>query len=421
MLGAESDRAMNLELLRPFTVEEVKHALDSMHPLKSPDLTVCLLFSISVAGLYSPELVYDFRPISLCNVVYKLASKEIANSMKPFLDTLISQSQSAFIPSRSILDNVLVAYEVNHYLSHKYQDNSGHIALKLDLNKAYDRVEWHFLERVMKRLGFDSHFVGLIMLCVKSVSFSFMLNGVSFGHLQPYLFLFCVEAFCDMVRREEAVGSIHEVCVCRSSPRVSHLLFADNTLLFCDANQATLQSVCGLLTKFEEGSGVQVNYQKSAVVLSKNVRHHTQEELAAFIGVVRITKNEKYLGLPSIIGRSKREVFAGLKEKVWRRLQVWTSKRLSQAGRGVLIQSVILDQECNRKIHCVAWSTLCKSKKDDGLGFKRFPYQNMALLSKQGWRLVSNPQVLAYQILRARYFPNSDFSSAQIGSNPSVM
>ncbi|KAL0454691.1 UNVERIFIED_CONTAM: putative mitochondrial protein [Sesamum latifolium] len=212
----------------------------------------------------------------MCNVIYKLASKAIANRLKPFLDHLISNSQSAFVPSRSILDNVLVTYEVNHYLSHKYKGNFVQVSLKLDLSKAYDRVEWNFLEQVLLRIGFASYFVTLIMRCVTSVSFSFMLNGAPFRNLQPsrglrqgdplspYLFLFYAEAFSSMLRKAEEVGTICGVRVCRSGPRITHLLFTDDTLIFCDANPETLQSVCGLFDKFERGSGLQVNYQKFA-------------------------------------------------------------------------------------------------------------------------------------------------------------
>ncbi|KAL0361133.1 UNVERIFIED_CONTAM: LINE-1 retrotransposable element O protein [Sesamum radiatum] len=171
---------MNTVLCRPFTPEEVKCALDAMHPLKSPgpdgmspifyqkfwsiigtDVSRCALQILNEHVLdkdlnhthivllpkcTSPVLVLDFCPISLCNVVYKLASKTIANRLKPLLNTLISNSQSAFVLGHVNLDNVLVAYEVNHYLAHKYQGDSGYVSLKLDLSKAYDRVEWYFLE-----------------------------------------------------------------------------------------------------------------------------------------------------------------------------------------------------------------------------------------------------------------------------------
>ncbi|KAL0361472.1 UNVERIFIED_CONTAM: hypothetical protein Sradi_3831700 [Sesamum radiatum] len=133
--------------------------------------------------------------------------------------------QSAFVLGRLIPDNVLVAYEVNYHLAHKYKGNISHMSLKLDLSKTYDRVEWLFLERVLFRLGIDSHFLALIMLCVTSVSFSFSLNGTPVGYLlpgrglrqgdllSPYLFLFCAEAFNGLVRQAGEGGSIRGVRV----------------------------------------------------------------------------------------------------------------------------------------------------------------------------------------------------------------
>ncbi|KAL0447806.1 UNVERIFIED_CONTAM: hypothetical protein Slati_1908500 [Sesamum latifolium] len=98
----------------------------------------------------NPEEVSHFRPISLCNVIYRVASKMITNRLKPFMHELISENQSAFIPDRLITDNILVDYELNHYLSHKYWGKVGHAALKLDLSNAYDRVEWNFFLRVLE-------------------------------------------------------------------------------------------------------------------------------------------------------------------------------------------------------------------------------------------------------------------------------
>ncbi|KAL0443754.1 UNVERIFIED_CONTAM: putative mitochondrial protein [Sesamum latifolium] len=226
--------------------------------------------------------------------------------------------------------------------------------------------------------------------------------------LSPYLFLFCTEAFSGMIRQAEEEGAIHGVRVCRNGPKVTHLLFADDMLIFCDANRASLELIRGLLAKFESGSGLQVNYQKSAVVFSRNVPLQTQEELANLLGVVRIAKHEKYLGLPSIVGRSKWEVFVGLKEK---------DSLLSELES--MAANFFWDQDCNRKIHWVSWSALCRNKEEGGLGFKRLRLQNLALLAKQAWRLDVNPQGLAYSVLQVKYFPDRSFFHAQMGSNPS--
>ena len=96
----------------------------------------------------------DFRPISLCNVVYKIASKAISNRFKRFLPSIISDTQSAFVHGRLITDNILVAFEVMHHIKQKKVGKLGDMALKLDISKAYDRVEWACLEKIMEKMGF---------------------------------------------------------------------------------------------------------------------------------------------------------------------------------------------------------------------------------------------------------------------------
>ncbi|KAL0419251.1 UNVERIFIED_CONTAM: hypothetical protein Sradi_1338600 [Sesamum radiatum] len=188
---------MNSKLLCPFTSEEVKQTRDVMHPLKfsRPDDTVNHTHIVFLPKCGHSKLVSDFGYISLCNVIYKLAS----NRLKLLLENLISHSQSTFVPNRLILDNVLLVYEINHYLAHKYQG-----------------------------------------------------RGLRQGDpLSPYLFLSCEEASNGMKRRAEEEGYIRGVRVCRSGPRVSRLLFADDILIFHDVNRETLQFVRNLLAKFE--------------------------------------------------------------------------------------------------------------------------------------------------------------------------
>ncbi|KAL0312259.1 UNVERIFIED_CONTAM: hypothetical protein Sradi_5625200 [Sesamum radiatum] len=243
--------------------------------------------------------------------------------------------------------------KLNHYIKHKNKGKKGCVSLKLDVSKAYDRVKWRFLESVLLRLGFHHKFVHLIMSCVTTVSFSFLLNGEQFGFLRPrrglrqgdplspYLFLFCAEAFNGLIRKAEVEGRIRGVAVSRHTSPISHLLFADDTLIFCEASTEGLRCISEILAIYERGSGLKIKLQKPAMVVSRNVEVNQRVELAHILGVEVVEKHAKYLGLPTVAWRSKRELFEGIKDRFWCKLHSWSAKQLSQADRAILIITVL--------------------------------------------------------------------------------
>lgn len=346
--------SQNSMLLRRVRQEEVKEALFSMHPEKSPgpdglnpgfyqsfwdilgnDITnFCDEFITSghlPAGLNktqivlipkksTPESMSDLRPISLCNVIYKIAAKVVASRMKPLLNDLISENQSAFVPGRLITDNVMVAFETMHYLKRKSQGREGFAALKLDMSKAYDRIEWPLLRAIMIKLGFCLRWVELIQECVTTVEYTILNEGEEIGPifpqrglrqgdpLSPYLFILIMEGLTAMIRNQEARGTIHGIAIARGAPSVSHLLFADDCFIFFKANPNEGQVYKEILSEYTSASGQVINFEKSSICFSKNVCGDMREMVEEIVGVRRGEISRKYLRLPSSVGRNKRQI-----------------------------------------------------------------------------------------------------------------
>ena len=125
----------------------------------------------------NPTKVAQYRPISLCNVISRLTSKVIANRLKRFLPHIVSENQSAFMYDHLITDNIIVAFETMHHLNQNRSGKVGEMALKLDMSKAFDHVEWGCLEKIMYKMGFNDKWVNLMMQCITSVTYSIKING----------------------------------------------------------------------------------------------------------------------------------------------------------------------------------------------------------------------------------------------------
>ena len=163
------------------------------------------------------------------------------------------------------------------------------MAIKFDMSKAYDKVEWIFLEKLMEKLGFPTRWISLISSCIRSVSFSILVNGESHGYfkpnrglwqgdpLSPYLFLLCAEGLHSLIQQAKLSGSIKGVSLSSASPKVSHLFFADDSLLFCRATTHECNTILDILHQYEEGLGQKINQGKTQLFFNPNIANHMQQ------------------------------------------------------------------------------------------------------------------------------------------------
>ncbi|KAL5556024.1 hypothetical protein UlMin_038260 [Ulmus minor] len=439
----------NEQMDQAFVAEDVKTAVFQMAPTKSPgadgmsaifyqkfwpivgeEITAAclgfanggpLLGSINetiitlLPKVKNPTRITEFRPISLCNVIYKIISKMLANRLRRVMGTIISEEQSAFIPGRLITDNAIIGFESFHAIKRR-KTKKNYLALKLDMAKAYDRVEWEFIQRMMTKLGFSDVWIKKIMACISSVTYSFQFNGKRFGHLtpsrglrqgdplSPYLFLLCGEGLSSLLHRYEQNEDLQGLRCGIKGPTISHLLFADDSLFFLEAKLTACAAVKEILKLYEAASG-----------------------------------------------QNKQGLFSSIRDRVWNKLCGWKSKLLSAGGREVLSKAIIqaiptyamnlfklpsslikeLHRLCaqfwwggepgKRKMHWCTWEKLCSHKADGGMGFRDLRLFNKAILAKQAWRIHSQPTSLVARVLQGFYFHKSSFLQVKVNSSSSFI
>ncbi|XP_060972201.1 uncharacterized protein LOC133038159 [Cannabis sativa] len=411
-----------------------------------------------------PTSMTEIRPISLCNVLYKVISKVLANRIKSVLNLVISETQSAFIPNRLITNNIMVAFEIMHYMKRKTAGRNGVMALKLDMSKAYDRVEWGYLQAVLIKMGVDNHTTSLLMSCVTSATYQIAHAGRLFGSITPgrglrqgdplssYLFIICTEGFSALLKHYEQRQQLRGIQIARGAPTVSHMFFADDSYIFCRANEREASNVQTLLNVFEQASGQKINAEKSSIFFSRNTAVHVRDTICGDMGIHEADDHGTYLGLPNIIGRKKSAILGFLKEKVQKCIQSWDGKLLSKAGKEILLKTIVQalpnyamsvfllpietskemeramckywwssSSKKDKNIHWMSWERMCKPKSQGGLGFRNLYDFNVALLGKQGWRLIVQPHSLVSRVFKAKYYPNGTFLSAELGGSPSFV
>ncbi|KAA0065355.1 F17F8.5 [Cucumis melo var. makuwa] len=372
------------------------------------------------------ERMEEFRPISCCNVIYKCISKILTDRLHVWLPSFISSNQSAFIPGRSIIDNILLCQE----LVGGYHLNSGkpRYTLKIDLQKAYDSVNWDFLFGLLIAIGTPLKFVSWIRACVTSSMFSIMINGSfeGFFHgrkgvrqgdpLSPFLFVMVMEVLSRMLNKIPQSFQFHRRC---EKVKLNHLTFADDLMIFCAADEPSLSFIREYLQKFGELSGLFVNLRKSSIFVAE-VSNEAASHLAASMGFVFGNLPVRYLGLPLLIGRLRSNDCAPLIQRMTSRIRSWTAQVLSFVGRLQLVRSVLrslqvywpsvfvlpayVHNEVDKILRSylwrgkeegrggikVAWVEVCLPFEEGGLAIRDGPSWNIASTLKILWLLLTS-------------------------------
>lgn len=421
-----------------FRTGQLPHSINETH--------ICLIPKIQ-----SPRVVSDYRPIALCNVYYKIISKILSLRLEPILQHVVSENQSAFIPGRIITDNILITHEVLNYLKISTAKKRCGMAIKTDVSKAYDMLECNFIQFVLEKMGFHQTWIHWMMQCIKTVSYSFLINNVVSGKvlpqrgirqgdpLSPYIFILYGEVLSGLCRKAQSDGTLAGIRVAENSPRINHLLFADDTMIFTYSNAHCCTALSSIVHKYELVSGQKTNPEKYSITFSSKTPPEVKIQVKTLLGIDKESGVGKYLGLQEHFGRKKRDLFASIVDKIKQRSISWTTRFLSTAGKATMLQAVLSSvptfamsafqlpvslckkiqsvltrfwwdsSDGKRKICWVSWENLTNPKSLGGLGFRDIILFNQALLAKIAWRLITKPDCLLARVLLGKYCHKSSF------------
>jgi len=384
-----------------------------------------------------------FRPISLCNVVYKIITKVIANRIKPFMNILIAPEQSGFVEGRQILDGIILIHEVVHSLKHSHIPG---MLVKLDLSKAYDKLNWDFMKAMLRAYGFCEDWIEWVMNLTSSAFFSILINGspsqpfnpsrgIRQGDpLSPYLFILMAEGLGRTIRAFHQNQAIRGIKLFQDLEAQTHQQFVDDTMLMGHASVQEAKAIKAVLHLFSQASGLDINVDKSQIFFF-NTPGITKRNILRILGFQGSSLPSKYLGAPLSESTLKKVSWQELLEKIRQKLASWTFRSLNLASRLILVKSVLQsmptylfsvlgapkgilkeiralqrtflwgkNQE-KPKWSLVSWEKLCLPKGQGGLGLRDPDILGSALRAKTWWRWVSNGDTPWARLWHRKYAP----------------
>eukprot|EP00253_Pinus_taeda_P030806 PITA_30806 len=351
----------NAMLIAPISMDELKEVLDCMEPDKAPGpdgFTVRLgggINSAFLALIPKEKGASDFsrfRPISLCNSSYKLVSKIIANRLKNILPAIIPKNQGGFIKGRKILDNIVLVQEAVHS---SCQRNEKDMLIKLDLANAFDRVRHEFLISVMKKLGFSTAFINWVNACIASPWIAPLVNGRSTDFFQasrglrqgcplsPLLYAIQASVLSYQLNHNQQTQTLPGLRSTHKVKDINHAQFADDTLLLGGASIISARSFKKELDIYRMFSRRKINLRKCSIY-GWNFSIKELSDIARLLEMEGIRKWEsfKYLGIPIFKSKPKVAHWLPLLDKLKNKIQAWGASWLNNAGKVILMKSVLI-------------------------------------------------------------------------------
>ncbi|WVZ91080.1 hypothetical protein U9M48_037298 [Paspalum notatum var. saurae] len=396
----------------------------------------------------------NFRPISLCNVIYKIISKSLAERIKIHLPNYIHYSQSAFIPGRHITSNVIVAQEITHSFRLRNWNQKAFL-LQVDLAKAFDRLEWNFVVKALHNRGFSHHFIQLIHSCISSPTFSILVNGQPYFNfksqrgirqgcpLSPYLFVLAIYELSVNLQQALRGNHIQGITLGPSCPPIHSLLFADDLIICGQATQQEAVTINEVLQNFCALSGQTPNWNKSAILFSKKVSATDKNVISSIFPAPPLTNKCSHLGHPLIFSyKDRAAAYNFIANKFHAKLSCIKANKLSHAGRLTYLKSVlasiplyymtnilfpanflhkldsimrnfwwtgIQEENSTHPIAFRAWEDVCKPKILGGLGLKKMALVNKSLVLHSAWMVINGKDPFLTNILKSKYFHNTSF------------
>jgi len=289
-----------------------------------------------------------FRPIALCNIIYKIVSKVIALRLKPMLPLIISPEQSGYVEGRQITDGIILTHEIIHSLK---QIKKPGMLIKIDLYKASDSISWEYLKKILKAFGFAPPWIRWISNLLSSSFFSILINGIpsptfrpSRGirqgdPLSPFLFVILAEGLGRSIKAAILSRKLRGLSI-HQAPAVSHQQFVDDNMIFGHPSIQEARTFKSILDSFSKASGALINKVKSQVFFF-NTPPYTQRAITRILGFSMASLPSNYLGAPLIASALKHSSWSSLLEKLEARLLQWTYRALNMASRIVLIKAVL--------------------------------------------------------------------------------